>query len=111
MERRRYTRAEASQSVLYSSDIYPRANVASTLDLSRGGARIRIPYSLIAGEAIDLAIAVHPRLIKCRGKVVYVEWLGDGKMEAGIEFEGLSFQDRQYLGQYLLSRGRRVALS
>ena len=30
------------------------------------------PFSLIYGEDLDLSIAIHPRVIKCKGKVVRV---------------------------------------
>lgn len=101
MERRNYPRLSVSHPVLYFTDIYPRPNVASTLDLSLGGTRIKIPYSLMAGERLEIAIAIRPHAIRCRGKTIHVLWLEKGKMEAGIQFEELSGQDKLYLSQYL----------
>lgn len=101
MERRNSPRLRVSHPALYFTDIYPRPNVASTVDLSLGGTKIKIPHSLIAGERLEITIAIHPQAIKCRGKTIYVVWLEKGKMEAGIQFEELSTQDKLYLRQYL----------
>jgi len=101
MERRKYPRVKVSRPVLYSTDIYPRPNVASTINLSQGGTKIKIPYSLITGERLAISIVIHPHAIKCRGKAVYVLTAENGKMEAGIQFEELSAHDRLCLRQYL----------
>ena len=101
MERRAYPRVEVSHAVLYFSDDYPRPKVASTLELSLGGTKIESPYSLTRDEGLEITIAIHPQAIKCRGKVMRVLWLENGKIEAGIQFEGLPEHDRLYLRQYL----------
>ncbi len=101
MERRAHPRVDVSHPVLYRSDLYPRPNIASTRNLSQGGSRIKIPYSLVAGEGLEVSIAIHPQVVRCRGKVVYVSWLEQGKMEAGIQFEKLSGRDSLYLRHYL----------
>ena len=103
MERRTHPRLRVSRPALYFTDIYPRPNVASMLDLSLGGTRIRIPYSLMAGERIQITIAIGPKPITCRGKTIHVSWLERGKMEAGIQFEQLSPSDIHCLSQYLAS--------
>ena len=101
MERRAHPRVEVSKSVLYVSDIYPRPKVASTVDLSLGGTRIKTLYSLNSGEGIEISIAIHPEVIKCRGKVVYAQQVADNRLEAGVRFEEMSRQDRLYLGGYI----------
>jgi len=108
IERRSHPRAKASHPVLYFSDIFPRSRVSSTVDISLGGARMETtPFSLISGEDLDLSIAIHPRVIKCKGKVVRVlEESGQRPMarvrfEAGVQFEGMSERDRSYLGEYI----------
>ncbi len=111
MERRSHPRVKVSHPALYFTDIYPRPNVASTLDLSLGGTRVRIPYSLMAGERLEITIAIRPQAIRCRAKTVHVLWLEDGRMEAGIEFEELSAPDKLYLRQYLFHVMEQEALA
>jgi c-di-GMP-binding flagellar brake protein YcgR len=101
MERRSYPRFSVSHPALYLSDVYPRATVASTLDLSLGGTRIKIPHSLIAGERLAITIVIHHQPIMCRAKTIYVAWLDKGKIEAGLQFEELSPHDKRCLTQYL----------
>ena len=103
MERRRYSRIEASHPVLYYSDIYPRPKVAATLDLSLGGARIETRSCLMQSEGLAISIAIQPHVIKCRGKVMYVLDSEGERLRAGVRFDGLSSQDSISLGQYLSS--------
>ena len=86
IERRNRPRVKISHSILYSSDVYPRPKVASTLDLSLGGTKIESPYNLTRDEGLEITIAIHPQAIKCRGKVMHVLWPENGKIEAGIQF-------------------------
>lgn len=103
MERRKYHRVGVMHPVLYYSDIYPRPKVASTLDLSLGGARIETRYSLIEHEGLEISIAIKPQVIKCRGRVIYALEPGGERHHAGIRFEDLSGQDTLFLGQYISS--------
>jgi hypothetical protein len=101
MEKRTYGRVEVSHPALYFSNVYPRPTAASAIDLSLGGTRIETSHSLIPGEDLKMYIAIHPQVIKCRGEVVHVSDLKDGRPKAGIRFEGLSKQDTLYLGEYI----------
>ena len=103
VERRAYPRVEVSHPVLFFTDIYPRPKVARTVDLSLGGTKIETPYSLISGERLEISIAIHPQVIKCRGKVVHVLQVSGEKPQAGIRFEEISEHDRFYLQQYISS--------
>lgn len=102
MERRIHARVEVSHPVLYLTDIYPRPKVASTIDLSLGGAKIESLSSLAKEERLRVSIAIQPEVIECRGKVAYVLERDNGRIEAGIQFEDLTEPDRLYLRQYLL---------
>ncbi|NIQ38203.1 MAG: hypothetical protein GTN81_06405 [Proteobacteria bacterium] len=102
MERRNHPRVAVTHPALYSSNVYPRPKVASTLDLSLGGTKIEIIHTLDKNEGLEISIAIQPQVIKCRGKVIYVQERENGKVEAGIQFEGLSAPDQLYLRQYLL---------
>jgi len=101
MERRNHPRVEVSHPVIYLPDVYPRPRIAKTVDISMGGAKIESPYNLTQDEGLKVTICTDSEVIKCHGKVMYVTRSGEGKIFAGIEFEGLSKGDRIYLGQYL----------
>ncbi len=100
-EKRSHPRVKASYPVLYSSHVYPRPKVGSTIDLSRGGARIETPFSLIPGETIEISIALNSQVIKCRGRVVSTSSLDGGRPAAGVEFEHISKHDELYLAEYI----------
>jgi len=100
-EKRAYPRVKASYPVLYTSHVYPRLKVGSTIDLSLRGATIETPFSLIPGETIEISIALTPQVIKCRGRVVSTFSLEGGRPAAGVEFEDISKHDGLYLGEYI----------
>lgn len=101
MQKRSFHRIEATHPILYYSNVYPRPKVASTLDLSMGGAKIETRYALAKDEGLEIAIAIHPNVIKCKGTVVYVLELDGGRLLAGIRFDQLTKKDRLLLGQYI----------
>jgi c-di-GMP-binding flagellar brake protein YcgR len=101
MERRNHPRVNVSHPVLYISQIYPRPNIASTLDLSRGGTRIQSLYTLNRDEDLEITIAIRSQVIKCRGRVVHAVERKRWKTEAGIKFEKMPARDENYLRQYL----------
>jgi hypothetical protein len=100
-ERRIHERIEASHSVLYVRQGYPAPKVASTLDLSLGGARIETPYSLTKGEKLEISIAIRPQVITFRGQVVHIEWPDGERLEAGVRFEEFSKMDSLYLDYHI----------
>ncbi len=108
IERRTHPRVKVSHPVLYFSDLYPKSRVSETIDISLGGTRMETtPFTLVFGEDLDLSIAIHPQVIRCRGKVVRVMQVADEsatvgiRFEAGLRFEGISKDDRSYLGDYI----------
>lgn len=101
MERRNFPRLEASLPVLYFTDGYLSPNVAWTLDLSLGGARIESSNGLTTGDRFWMHIAIDRQTIKCRGKAIYVLVLESEGMTAGVKFEALSEHDKLHLRQYL----------
>ena len=110
MERRVHPRVEVSHPVLYISQVYPRPNVASTLDLSLGGARIQSLYPLNMDEALEMTISIRPRVLKCRGRVVHIHRRKNGRTQAGIQFEELQADDRVYLEDYISQITKERAL-
>ncbi len=101
MQKRSFHRIEAIHPILYYSNVYPRPKVASTLDLSLGGAKIETRYALAKNQGLEISIGIHPNVIKCQGTVVYVLQLEDGRLWAGIRFDQLTKQDKLLLGQYI----------
>ena len=101
IEKRSYPRVRVSQPVLYYPDIYPRPMAATAVDLSLGGTRIETPYSLVGGESLEVNIAIHAQAIKSRGKAIHVFRLANGKIQAGIQFDELSINDKLSLRQYV----------
>jgi hypothetical protein len=100
-ERRSQPRVEVSHPVLYFTDTYPRPQAGSTIDLSLGGTRIETLYGLISGDKLEISIATHPQVIKCRGEVVDTQWLDGERLKARVRFEDLSKQDGLYLREYI----------
>lgn len=111
MERRAYPRVKVSHSILYLSEIYPSPRVASTVDLSLGGTKIETFYSLTSGEYLQVSVAIHPQVIKCKGKVVYTQQETGEKLKAGIQFKEMSDGDKIYLRQYLFHVVEQQAIS
>ena len=102
-EKRACPRIQSSHPVLYRKDLYPKETLASTVNLSTGGVKIKSLYSLTKGESLDVTISfpADSRFIKCRGTVKYVLEPVKGRIIAGIQFEELSERDRLYLWQSL----------
>jgi c-di-GMP-binding flagellar brake protein YcgR len=111
MERRAYPRVEVSQSVLYFTDFYPKPTIASTLDLCLRGTKIESLYSLSLDEGVGISIAIQPKVIEFKGKVIHVVERENGRTEAGIQFREMSEHDRLYLRQYLFHVMEKQAIS
>ncbi len=103
MERRIHPRVEVTYPVFYRPDILTRPKVASTLDLSVGGARVETLYLLIEGDRLEISIAINSKVIKSRGHVVHTEWPVGKRLKAGVQFEEISKEDGLYLSEYISS--------
>ena len=97
-ERRACRRANVSCTVLYHTSVDPTPRIASAFDLSVGGLGIETSDYLRFGDVLHITIAIHSKLIKCKGMVVHLlERIGEG-LRVGIRFEALLKQDRLFLG-------------
>ena len=103
MEKRAYPRVKSLPTVCYSKGFSSGQKVASIVDFSLGGAKIKTPHSLEKGEGLEIAVgfSADSQTIECRGKVKYVLKNEDGTFIAGIQFEELSEPDKLYLWQSL----------
>jgi hypothetical protein len=99
-EKRSHPRVKVVRPVIYRSDIYPKIRVALTKDLSPGGVKIEDTAYLYTREGLSLWFSFEPRVIHCRGRVIYVHQRGD-RFQAGISFESMAEEDRRALSQYV----------
>jgi hypothetical protein len=101
-ERRARPRVRVSLTALYDRDVWPRPRVVSAIDLSSAGVRLETtPYSVSPGEELEISFVLHSRAIKCKGRVIHVQDLSNGKQEAGIRFEDISEGDKHYIEKYI----------
>jgi hypothetical protein len=103
IERRIYPRVEAFHPAILSANAYLSPKVASTLDLGIGGASIETSYSLLSGTGVEMSLAICPKVIQCKGRVVHVRWLDGERLKAGLQFQDLSQEDRLCLEEYIAS--------
>ncbi len=71
MGKRAYARVESFHAVHYSKGFCSGHNVASTVDFSLGGAKIRTPCSLKKGEGLEIEVGftADSLVIKGRGRL------------------------------------------
>lgn len=100
-ERRACTRLKISWAVLYHTDLDLRPRCASALDVSVGGIGIETSHRPALGDVLYISLAIHSKLIKCKGKVVHVAKQIGKMLRVGIRFEGLFKQDRLFLGAFI----------
>lgn len=72
-----------------------------TLDISTGGIRLELHYSLPLRSVVELTLALDEELIEVRGKVVYLKEIDDERCAMGIQFTDMTAKDRQRLGRHL----------
>ena len=97
-ERRRFERARLIIDVHYNgADL---TGVASTKDISPGGIYMNTQAEIPEGSLLTLRIPVEGRDIVCNGEVVYSN-PGRG---VGVNFQGLSDEDRAHLERSLAGR-------
>jgi hypothetical protein len=101
MEMRSYPRVEVFHPVYYQNDSSPSAQVASTHDLSVGGAAIESVGTIALGETFNISLVIPPQIIRCKAKVVHALRLIGEKVRAGVQFEDISKEDILYLEGYI----------
>ena len=101
MERRSYPRVRVFHSVYYETTSSPSAHVASTQDLSVGGAAIESVGTIALGETLKISLVIPPQIIRCTAKVVHTLRLLGERVRIGVQFEDISKNDALYLEGYL----------
>jgi hypothetical protein len=97
-ERRRYERSRLIIDVFF--DGADLTGVAGTQDISPGGLYMNTQAAIPEGALLTLRIPVEGRDIVCNGEVVYSN-PGRG---VGVNFQGLSDEDRTHLERALVNR-------
>ena len=97
-ERRRFERSRLIIDVFFDGE--DLTGVASTQDISPGGLYMNTQAEIPEGALLTLRVPVEGRDVVCNGEVVYSN-PGRG---VGVNFQGLSDEDRGHLERALASR-------
>jgi hypothetical protein len=101
MEQRISRRVRVFRLIYFQSDRYPNDQVASTHDLSAGGAGIESGCSIVPGDVLRISLVIPPQIIRCKAKVVHALRLMAERVRAGVQFEDISKEDFLFLEGYL----------
>jgi hypothetical protein len=104
MERRNESGEQEPYPVRYSGGVHPRSEVASTAEPSLSGSQTENSHSPDEDKMLERMIGPGFRVIRCQAKVVHVTRSANGKIQAGIEFEGMTEADRHILEQHLAKK-------
>jgi len=97
-ERRRFERSRLIIDVFFDGE--DLTGVASTQDISPGGLYMNTQAEIPEGALLTLRVPVEGRDVVCNGEVVYSN-PGRG---VGVNFQGLSDEDRAHIERALASR-------
>ncbi len=75
-----------------------------TLDISTGGIRLELHYSLPLRSVVELTLALDEELIEVRGKVVYLKEIDDERCAMGIQFTDVGPDSQRRLDAYVEDR-------
>jgi len=97
-ERRRFERSRLIIDVFFDGE--DLTGVASTQDISPGGLYMNTQAEIPEGALLTLRVPVEGRDVVCNGEVVYSN-PGRG---VGVNFQGLSDEDRAHIERALANR-------
>ncbi len=103
-ERRNHRRYYTSTLLIYRKDGIQK--ISKTINLSTGGAKISSEIPLSTHDTLDVILILGKKACQCKANVIYTE-KGEGILFtnylSGIEFNELSFKDKQLLQEYFNS--------
>lgn len=77
-----------------------------TLNLSRGGARLELHYSLPLRSTIELSIVLGGQVVQVPGKVVYLEAIDDQRTAMGVAFTDVPPETQEAIESFLAAARR-----
>lgn len=103
LEKRKFERYYASVVLIFKEKEAP--TVTKTINLSLGGARFPTDRKLPLAKTIDLILILDSKAFEVKADVIYSEKSESGSppFYTGIKFGNLSFEESQYLENYLNS--------
>jgi diguanylate cyclase (GGDEF)-like protein len=110
MEKRSHARYAASTLCIFRENGSHR--VATTVDLSLGGARISVESAFPLARVLDLFMVLGNRACPFRGEVVYCQKASPNSafFYTGLKFRDLTSGDNRLLEAYFLSLGKKDGL-
>ena len=80
----------------------PRWDIASTKNISAGGALFTLDQEVKENEYLSIRLYFLDHLIECQGKVIHLTATGfkEPLLEVGIAFHGLNDIDKEYIEHY-----------
>jgi len=102
-ERRRFERFYTSAPFIYK--INRSFEVTKTINISLGGVKISTDLKLPLAETLDITLILGSKACQLKGDIVYSEKAKGEilKYHSGIEFKGLSSEDREMLEDFFAS--------
>ena len=108
---RRYPRMNAEYVLAFrrrGEDESRDARLAKTRTIGLGGAFFETEEPLERGEDLSLHVVVADRTLDLEARVVYVERLPSGTWGNGVQFLGITEDDREFLLACYLEREYRI---
>jgi c-di-GMP-binding flagellar brake protein YcgR len=80
-----------------------RADLATgrTLDISYGGLRLELAAPLPVPSNVVLTLAIGDRLVRIRGKTVYLQRMEDDRCAMGVQFTDVAPRARRLLDEHV----------
>jgi hypothetical protein len=101
-DRRRFPRVPSVSALLVRTlGAEDTEALSTTKSLGGGGCMFVYHTAVGVGSAVELAITVHGRVLKARGKVAWEAVKGPGWVEIGVEFLEVAPEDRPALDKLL----------
>lgn len=79
---------------------------SKTMNISSGGVKLKSSFSVESGELLEITMALGPKMVTFKGKVIYATPSDDQGFEFGISIEEIENQDRIALARFVIQKCR-----
>jgi len=79
---------------------------SKTMNISSGGGKLKSSFPVKSGELLEITIALGPKMVTFKGKVIYATPSDDQGFESGISIEEIENQDRIALARFVIQKCR-----